>query len=114
VAADIVAQVEGLEVQHLRSVVILFTDGQHNTGPGPRAVAREVREKADLVTVAFGGDADEALLKELATSPQHFYRCKNGRELRAFLAAVGATMSQTLGARQNATQALSQIRPATS
>jgi len=100
---------EGL--QNLRPVVIIFTDGCHNTGPGPKDVADRLKQNADLVTVAFGSDADETLLRSLASSPQHFYRCANGRELRKFLAAVGATMTATMAAKTNATQALTQIRP---
>lgn len=96
----------------VKPAVILFTDGQHNTGEDPRPVAQALRQKADVVAVTFGDDADEALLTELATSPQHVYRCQSGRELRAFLAAVGATLSLTLGARQDATAALAHLHPA--
>jgi uncharacterized protein YegL len=98
------------EYQYLRPVVICYTDGCHNTGSQPGPVAERLKAKADLVTVAFGSDADESLLKQLATSEQHFYRCNNGRELRAFLAAVGATITMTLAAGQNATQALSAVQ----
>jgi uncharacterized protein YegL len=97
-------------VSFLRPVVLIYSDGGHNTGPHPRAVADQIKQIADLVTIGFGGDADEALLRELATSPQHFYRCRNGKELRCFLAAVGATISGTLSAGVNATNALSQIK----
>lgn len=97
---------------YLRPVVIAFSDGGHNTGPDPREVASRLKDRADVVMVAFGADADEALLRELATSPQHFYRCSDGRELRAFLAAVGPTLSVTMAARTAATKALTEIRPA--
>lgn len=97
-------------VQFLRPVVIVFTDGGHNEGPGPEGVADRLKQKADLVTVAFGSDADEALMRSLASSPQHFYVCSNGRELRHFLAAVGATMTATMAAGTNATRALSMVQ----
>jgi uncharacterized protein YegL len=97
-------------VSFLRPVVLMFTDGCHNTGPRPKDVADKIKAKADLVAVAFGSDADEALLKELASTPQHFYRVSNGRELRTFLACVGATMTATRAQGLNATQALTQIR----
>jgi hypothetical protein len=89
---------------------MLYSDGGHNTGPHPRTIGAQLKAIADVVTIAFGSDADEALLLELATSPQHFYRCRSGKELRCFLAAVGATISGTLSAGVNATNALSQIR----
>lgn len=97
------------EKSYLRPVVILFTDGCHNKGASPEKVAARLREKADLVTVAFGSDADEVLLTEIATSPQHFYRCKDGTELRAFLAAVGKTMTATMAAGEDPTDALTQV-----
>ncbi len=97
-------------VSYLRPVVILFTDGQHNEGPPPHDVANRLKQKADLVTVAFGSDADEGLMRDLASTPQHFYRCKTGRELRSFLAAVGATMTATMAAGANATIALTTIQ----
>ena len=97
-------------VSHLRPVVIVFTDGCHNEGPNPHDVANRLKSIADLVTVAFGSDADEVLMNSLATTPQHFYRCSTGRELRSFLAAVGATMTATMTAGSNATQALTMIQ----
>jgi len=97
-------------VAFLRPVVIVFTDGCHNEGPDPCSVANRLKGIADLVTVAFGSDADEALMRSLASTPQHFYRCSTGRELRSFLAAVGATMTATMAAGSNATQALTTIQ----
>lgn len=97
-------------VAHLRPVVIVFTDGCHNEGPEPYETAKRLKAIADLVTVAFGDDADEALMRSLASTPQHFYRCTTGRQLRAFLAAVGATMTATMAAGTNATQALKAVQ----
>ncbi len=94
----------------LRSVVILFSDGQHNVGNPPELIASQLKETADLVTIAFGSDADEALLCRLATSPEHFYRCRDGRELRRFLAAVGKTLKDTLKAGVNATEPLTLVK----
>lgn len=83
-------------VMYLRPVVICFTDGCHNTGPHPREVANQLKQKADLVTVAFGSDADEALLRELASTPQHFYRPT--QEQISYLMSIGVsprTISQS-------------------
>lgn len=101
-------QVQG-EERYLRSVVILFTDGENNHGDDPIEASNQLKEVADLVTVAFGSDADIDLLREIATSREHCYRCREGRELRAFLAAVGETLSGSLQMGQNATQPLSAI-----
>lgn len=76
----------------LRSVVLLLSDGEHNATEAVEPVAERLKKDADLVTVAFGDSADEKLLKEIASSEQHFFRCKDGRELRMFLAQVGKTL----------------------
>lgn len=94
----------------LRPVVVLFSDGCHNTGPGPESAAASLRKIADIVTVAYGTDADVNLLRGLATSPQHFYQCKDGSDLRQFFAAVGSTITASLAAGVDATEALSQIQ----
>jgi hypothetical protein len=98
----------------LRPVVLLFSDGGHNMTPEPYSFAEAIKRNADLVTVAFGYDEDadacESMLKRLASSPRHFYRCRSGKNLRNFLAQVGATMVQTLASRQNATQALGALQ----
>ncbi len=96
-------------ITRLRPVVLLFTDGCHNEGPPPDDAADRLKQRADLVTIAFGIDADESLLRHLASTSQHFYRCANGGELRSFLAAVGATMTATMASGTNATQALAAI-----
>ena len=101
-------EVDGLEF--LRPVVLCYTDGRHTKGPDPLPAAKALRQSADLVTIAFGDDADESLMREIASTPEHFYRCASGRELRAFLAAVGATLTRTLAARGNATNALTRIQ----
>lgn len=98
------------QAHFLRPVTLLFSDGMHNTGPDPDSIADLLKERSDLVTVAFGDDADEDLLRKLATSPQHFYRCRNGRELRQFMATVGATLSQSIQSGGNATDMLSKMR----
>lgn len=91
----------------IRPVALLFSDGRPSSDP--RAAAADLRTVADVVTVAFGSDADEALLRELATSPEHAYRCADGRELRRFFASVGATLSMSLASGARATGALGTI-----
>jgi uncharacterized protein YegL len=81
-----------------RPVVLLFSDGRPNCGGDARTVAASLRSVADVVTVAFGSDADEAFLREIASSPAHAYRCRDGRELRKFFAAVGATLTRSIAA----------------
>ncbi len=95
-------------VDQLRPVVLVFTDGEHNTGPTPFTIAKRLKKKADVVTVAFGAD-DQKVLKGIATSPQHYYRCKDGASLRAFMAAVGATLTTSMAQQADATQPLAAL-----
>ena len=51
--------------------VVLLTDGHHNLGPAPGAVAARLRKLAILETVGIGGsprDVDEPLLKSISSS----------------------------------------------
>ena len=112
-AFELIKKGEGIAapgVFRLRPVVLLFSDGQHNTGPAPAAAAARLKCLADIVTVGYGSDADELELKALATSEQHYYRCVSGKDLRRFLAAVGATLTATMSARVNATMSLGQMQ----
>jgi len=102
------------DVRWLRPVVILFSDGCHNRGPKPDVISKEIHKTADVVTVAYGSDADINLLRNLATSPQHHYQCKDGSDLRQFFAAVGASMTASLASGVDATKALAQIQQMTS
>ena len=86
------------EFASTRPVVLLFSDGRPNCGGDARSVAASLKAVADIVTVAFGSDADEAFLREIATSPSHAYRCRDGRELRKFFVAFGSTLSRSIAA----------------
>lgn len=99
------------ELAAARPVVLLFSDGRPNCGGDARLAAATLKENADVVTVAFGGDADEAFLREIATSPAHAYRCRDGRELRKLFRAVGATLSRSITAGVPATGALGTLAP---
>lgn len=79
----------------LRPVVVGLTDGQHNGKVAPDAVADEVKAVADLVGVAFGADADLALLRRLASKPELAFPCAGGADLRRFFQNVGASLSKS-------------------
>ena len=102
--ADALAEAERIvrgapaEFAATRPVVLLFSDGRPNCGGDATTVAAGLKAVADIVTVAFGSDADEALLREIATSPSHAYRCRDGRELRKFFVAFGSTLSRSIAA----------------
>jgi len=81
-------------------VVVLYSDGGHNGSHCPRAAATRLKQdlRGTVVAIAFGADADEGLLRELASSPAHFYQAAAGADLRMLFAAVGRTMSASAAA----------------
>lgn len=112
-ALDLLKKGSTLETEGIRfrrPAVILLSDGCHNKGDGPENAADQLKKEADLVTVGFGSDADEALLKSLALTPQHFYHIRDGRELRHFMADVGDTMSRSIQAGIDSTDQLARMR----
>lgn len=104
------AEPEEAGVRYLRPVCLLLSDGEHNSESDPITAAARLREVADVVCVGFGNDADQKLLRQLATSEQHFVRCATGSDLRGFLARVGMTLTQTMAKRANATIALGNLQ----
>jgi len=93
-------------------VVVLYSDGGHNGSGSPQFEADRLKQNlgCTIVTVAFGSDADEDLLRKLASSPVHFYRAKDGFKLRDLFAAVGRTMSVSLKAGVDPQQALGGLK----
>lgn len=96
-------------VRYLKPVGLFFSDGCFNRGGSPIPAATALKARADVVMVAFGNDADEDLLKVLATSPQHFYRVNNGAELRNFMAKVGDTLTIGMAQKRDATRPLAML-----
>jgi uncharacterized protein YegL len=94
---------------YLRPVIILFSDGRHNADEDPMETANRIKTIADLVTVGFGRDADEDMLRAIASSPSHFYSCANGSLFKELFVLYGKTLATTRRAGVNATHALSQI-----
>ncbi|MDD4869563.1 MAG: VWA domain-containing protein [Kiritimatiellae bacterium] len=100
------------EMTYLRHVTLIHSDGCNNIGSKEDVLqaADRLKKISDIVSVAFGDDADEDLLRKIASSPEHFYRCANGAELRRFMAQIGDTLTVMMAQQQNATQALTQLQ----
>lgn len=77
----------------LRPVVIYMSDGQSSASDATIAALHEV---ADVIAIAFGSDANQAMLSKIASDGQVHRVGTSGDELRKFLATVGQTMSQSL------------------
>ena len=81
------------ETDLARSVVItLMSDGQNNTGREPLSVAQDIKtklsSKVNIVSVAYGKDADEETLVKIANDPEKGFRSTDSaEELRSFFEA---------------------------
>jgi len=80
------------QLTYVRPMVVLLSDGMHNVGDGPVPASQELKQVADILTVAFGDDADEEMLRAIATE-QLAVRCRTGADLRAYFAQVGRTLT---------------------
>jgi len=98
------------DVNYLRSIAFLYSDGQTNRGNDPRIKATELKVICDLVTIAIGDDSDRQLLAELATSPAHAYTVSDANELRKFLADAGPTVVGSFQKGEDATVVATQIK----
>lgn len=86
-------------------VLILLTDGEHNSGSiSPKdAVKLAKDENIKIYTIGIGneGEADGALLKEIALSTGgHFYIAKNSEELSKVYKAIDKYESSKIKSRQ--------------
>jgi uncharacterized protein YegL len=91
--------------RYVKPLTVLLTDGVHNHGPDPVAEAEALKAISDVLTVAFGTDADEEMLASIATE-QLSVRCRNGAELRCYFAEVGRTLTVTRAAGMSVASAL--------
>ncbi len=75
-----------IDPKYRRAVVILLSDGLHNEGDVTRVhkIAGQISNLWPLCTVAFGNDADNKLLKEIATEEKFFLQTADPDRLRAF------------------------------
>lgn len=66
-------------------VVILLSDGLNNVGTRENVMAygRKLSSMWVLCTVAFGADADEGLLQNLAIDDRYFFKTADAEKLRA-------------------------------
>lgn len=94
--------------EHTGAISFLFSDGGNNSDD-PFHIAKKLKSISLLVTVAYAG-GNEELLRALATSPDHYYVCKDGKELIRFLYKVAQELSTALVRCENTINILSKIR----
>lgn len=97
-------------LRHVKPLAVVMSDGMHNCGPSPIPVADRLKQLADVLAVAFGNDADEEMLRAIATE-QLSVRCRTGADLRCYFAEIGRTLTVTRAAGINVTAALVNPQP---
>jgi uncharacterized protein YegL len=84
---------------HPIPLVILFSEGEHNVGPGPQPVAEQIRQlnvDGDAVVIAAAGvsvgtgQPDENTLRAVA-SPECYVPITNAQVLSRFISSVGSS-----------------------
>ncbi len=98
------------DVRRFPPVIALFSDGADTDSSSPDQVAAALKSKGvTIVTIAFGTDADETMLRAIDSSPAHFYRAADGKRLAEIFRKVGHTLSVSIAAGVNPTAALGQL-----
>ncbi len=101
-------QVRDQGYKYLRPVCFFLSDGHSNVSD---ELLVDLKEISDIVSVAYGSDADEAVLKQIASTDEHFFRVNAGKaHFRTFLAAVTKTLESSLERGEDATYAISDIK----
>ncbi len=75
--------------------MIVMTDGIHNTGPEPFAVAQQIADaNITIFTITFGADADQNRMRRVATigKGKHFHAV-TGNRLREVFREIALTLS---------------------
>lgn len=78
---------------YLRPQVFFMSDGQASVAD--KNIQR-LHELADVTAIAYGSDADEAMLSRIASDGNVHVIGTDGTQLRTFLAQVGKTMTKTM------------------
>ncbi|HOR00677.1 MAG TPA: VWA domain-containing protein [Anaerolineae bacterium] len=106
------AEAQGAEIEFRCVGIFLMSDGENNRGAAPIAVADAIKTNAGTVpqlggrprivigTAAYGADADEATLRQIASAPwregqaELFARVTSGAQLRNFLVSSSLALAQ--------------------
>ncbi len=77
----------------LRPVILFLSDGQASVDD---TLIYELQEEAEVISIAYGADADQSTLARIASNGEVEVIGTDGGALRTFLADVGKTLSQAI------------------
>ncbi|MCB0205647.1 MAG: VWA domain-containing protein, partial [Anaerolineae bacterium] len=75
--------------------MILLTDGQSDAGQALAAANAAKQAGTVIFTIGLGGDADAALLRQIATSPDHYYYAPTPDDLEEIYLAIAGQVGCT-------------------
>ena len=75
----------------------------------PERVAVALGKRADVVTFGYGRDADERMLRAIASTPDHYYYCSDGDQLVTRMTTAATSVTLSFRARESATASLSRL-----
>jgi uncharacterized protein YegL len=79
-------------------VMIVLSDGESNEGMDPIDAADDAKAKGTVIyTIGLGKDADEDVLKQVATSPDHYYYAPDANDLIGIYEEISEQMSNYAG-----------------
>ncbi len=79
-------------------VMIVLSDGESNEGMDPIDAADAAKAKDTIIyTIGLGKDADEDVLKQVATSPDHYYYAPDANELIGIYEEISEQISNYAG-----------------
>jgi hypothetical protein len=71
-------------------VIVFLSDGQHNQGEGPEKMAEKLKKDGfHIWSIAFGKDANQALLRRIASSPSSYQFAKDNKQLKKLFGVIG-------------------------
>lgn len=79
-------------------VMIVLSDGESNRGWDPIEAADDAKAEGTIIyTIGLGNDADEDVLKEVATSPDHYYYAPDANDLLEIYEDISEQVSSYAG-----------------
>lgn len=104
---DMAAGLLGSQLSQVTAIVL--GDGMDNCGGDPIRSAGNIKPRALVTTVGFGSDADENVLRRIASGPEYYYKAATGAELKSLFTMVGRALSVSVQSGTNPQAALRSI-----
>lgn len=83
------------EYNSKKVIIFLLSDGMHNSGDDPREIAMKIKNKQiTIVTVAYGNQADRAMLRDLSSGKEFYLETSDPERLREFFISTTLALNK--------------------